>query len=386
MSLWEFPTGHHTTIMCCFEPFSSCGSIQLYRLFRTVHLEQPSPWVCLYLCLYEVWSLQRIAVNMPPKIGIQWMNAELFEEQPQCSISPLARHPFDRGCRTDRNIPKYEDLFLWQSSKNANCVSSCVFERRAHNALIFLSLKVTALQNPRVGSQDGFIFMSTCMFKCFYRTVSVRFLSASFCEPMVNCVSFSSSCLPSTLCPAAAFRGKTQRNIALPGRVLKYHLCRGVSMTLWQGGLPLSFLVHPQWCSCVLLTLSWVTHTSVSSSETKHRHPHYLAICLSAGGLLSVRQSQQCLCFTLVDLKFKRLGETSQKSDRQKLHAISWKPHQVELLERFCSNSRVEVLLFLCCWLQALVLFRDGGVKRLESLLQCVLVCPILTMLNEAAH
>ena len=42
------------------------------------------------------WSLQRITVNMPlGKKGIHWMNAELFEDQPQCNISPLPKHLFD---------------------------------------------------------------------------------------------------------------------------------------------------------------------------------------------------------------------------------------------------------------------------------------------------
>lgn len=27
--------------------------------------------------------------------GIHWMNAELFEEKPQCNISPLLKHLFD---------------------------------------------------------------------------------------------------------------------------------------------------------------------------------------------------------------------------------------------------------------------------------------------------
>ncbi len=42
------------------------------------------------------WSLQRITVNMLlEKKGIHWMNAERFEGQPQCNISPLPKHLFD---------------------------------------------------------------------------------------------------------------------------------------------------------------------------------------------------------------------------------------------------------------------------------------------------
>lgn len=109
--------------------------------------------------------------------------------------------------------------------------------------------------------------------------------SSVLCYSHTSWLSSSSSCLSSTLSIAVASSSNTQRRISLPGRLLKYHLYCGVSMTVWQCRLLLCFLPHPQWCSCVfgsLLPDSQLTvHSSVSSRGPKQRHLMYLAISQS---------------------------------------------------------------------------------------------------------
>lgn len=117
------------------------------------------------------------------------------------------------------------------------------------------------------------VSLQKMFFNHFAIRVIVRCLLRSHCK---------SSMLPPSLGSTPCV--SVPKEMLLPGWLLKYHPYCGVSMTVWQCRLLLSFLPRPQWCSCVLSSLYISPHPPGEKADT-FKTPRQTALIVSKLGL-----------------------------------------------------------------------------------------------------